>query len=136
MILINQQESKTVYFYLNPVLNQHFLFKFISNDTGNITYMMATNSSAWSHYQSFTFSEGGTNSFAGGFDLIPGTYDFEVWETATYSLTPSTQSAPLQIGLMTVGSGTGSCYIWKAESETDWVYYESCPPAPSGLTGS
>ena len=136
MILINQSQTKEVYFYTNPVLNSHFLFKFTSNDTGEITYILATNSSPYSHYQTFTFSEGGTNSYAGEFVLIPGTYDFEMWETATFSLNPSTQSLPLQIGLMTVGPGTGSCYIWKEVVENDWVYYQPCPPAPTGLTGS
>jgi hypothetical protein len=136
MILINQQESKNVYFYLTPQYNQNYLFKFISNDTGNATYMMATNSSLYNHYQKFLFVEGGTNSLAGGFDLIEGTYDYEIWETFTQSLTPSTQSTPLAVGLMTVGGGTGSCYIWKDEPEVDFVYYEPCPPAPAGLTGS
>ena len=136
MIILNQQQSKKVFFYLTPTLQTpNYVFRFTSNDTGNATEIISPNNSGVSHFQSFTFSEGSGTNLTGGFTLKPGTYDYEVWESQ-YA-TPSVASASncLEIGLMTIGGGTGSCYIWKVEDETDFVYYEPCPPTPPGLTG-
>jgi hypothetical protein len=137
MILINEGQTKKVYFYLTPTItNPYFLFKFSSNNTGNDTLMISENLSSWSFYQSFTFSNGSTYSFLGGFDLIPGTYDYVIYETQYNDLNIASASSILEVGLMTVeGSPTSSCYVWLDESSTDYVYYEPCPPTPPGLTG-
>lgn len=138
MILINQQETKKVYFNLTPVItNPQYLFRFLSNDTGEETLFFSENNSVHSHYQSFTFSEGVVATFSGGFITIPGTYDYQIYQmSSTQSLNIASASAILEVGLVTVLGGTGSCYIWKEESYDDYVYYEPCAPAPPGLTGN
>lgn len=136
MILLNQQESKKVYFYLTPTLqNPTYVFKFSSNDTGNNVVVISQNLSPYSHFQAFTFSEGSGTQLTGGFTLIPGTYDYEVWESIYATPSVASASRCLEIGLMTIGGGTGSCYVWKEEVVQDFVYYEPCPPTPQGLTG-
>lgn len=136
MIILNRGEIKKVFFYLTPTLqNPSYIFRFKSNDTGNEVVVLSENNSTATNFQSFTFSEGSGGVLNGGFNLISGTYDYEVWESIF--ATPSIASASncLEIGLMTIGGGTGSCYVWKEEDEVDFVYYEPCPPTPPGLTG-
>jgi hypothetical protein len=138
MILINETETKKVYFYLTPTIpNPYYLFRFISNDTGEETLMISENNSTVGHFQSFTFSSGGTQSLLGGFSVIPGTYDYEVYQTPVNSLTIGSASLPpLEIGLMTVKqSPTASNFIWKEEVVNNWVYYNPQTPTPPGLTG-
>ena len=81
MILINKGETKPVYFNLTPTLDPvYYIFLFTSNDTGNTYSMIADNvSSNPTVYQTFMFVEGGTNSYAGGFTVNPGTYDYNIY---------------------------------------------------------
>ena len=61
MILINEFETKKVFFYLQPTItNPKYLFRFISNDTSEETLMISENTSLFNHYQSFTFSNNST----------------------------------------------------------------------------
>ena len=138
MILITEGQTKKVYFTLQPTIpNPYFIFKFTSNDTGTDTLISSPNLSTFPHFQSFTFSEGSGVSASGGFDLIPGTYDYEVWESQFPVIDLASASNVLEIGLMTIKpSATGSNFIWKASQKTDYVYYEPLQPVPPGLTGS
>jgi hypothetical protein len=137
MILISENETKKIYFYLTSTIpNPTFIFKFISNDTENETLMISENLSQYPTYQSFTFSNGSTYSLLGGFDLIPGTYDYVIYQSQYNDLNVASASGILETGLMTITkSPTSSCYVWQVQPETDYVYYEPCPPTPPGLTG-
>jgi hypothetical protein len=98
--------------------------------------MISENISQFSNYQTFTFSNGSTQSLLGGFDLIPGTYDYVLYESVYNVLNVASASGILATGLMTIlTSSTSSSYIWKIEPETDYVYYEPDAPTPPGLTG-
>lgn len=135
MILINKGETKKVFFQLTPTISPvYYLFQFQSNDTGNLTYMMSDNLSSVSNYKSFLFVEGGTNSVAGGFTLNPGTYDYQVYETAyNGNLNPASASNVLEIGLMTV---LGGDFCYSPEVDQDYIYYDECSgPSVYGITG-
>lgn len=247
MILINEFQTKKVYFYLQPtIVNPKYLFKFTSNDTNEETLMISPNTSQFSNYQSFTFSNNSTlpngsvffkfdfllppivplssglrveywppgpfgnpleyfdasvflntpfwlyfhdtetlmnipnlvmgpkrlikfygafggppftellysnmtqqekdlfdgfldymANLKGGFSLIPGTYDYEIYQTQYDTLNVASASGnPLEIGLMTVKqSPTASNFIWKEEVVNNYVYYNPQSPTPPGLTG-
>jgi len=150
MILINKAETKKVYFTLNPSISPvYYLFEFASNDTGNLTYMMAAdNSSYQSVYHSFTFSERGTysttatQSVNGYFTVNPGTYDYRIYETSYVGNTSSASaSGILEIGLMTVVEECGlttSCdddYFIDCLND-DYLYYDqNVGPIVIGITG-
>jgi hypothetical protein len=73
----------------------------------------------------------------GAFSLIPGTYDYEIYQTQYNILNVGSASGlPLEIGLMTVKqSPTASNFIWKEEVVNNYVYYNPQSPTPPGLTG-
>jgi hypothetical protein len=74
----------------------------------------------------FTFSCNPVSATAGGFNLIPGTYDYQVWETEyQYNLDVASASNIVEIGLMEV-VGTSSAYspIYNdSDDDTEFVYY-------------
>jgi len=79
-----------------------------------------------SRFNCFTFSSSlGVGATAGGFDLIPGTYDYQVWETQyQYNTTVGSASNVVEIGLMEV-VGTSSAYtpIYDdTDDDTEYVY--------------
>ena len=136
MILINKGETKKVYFTLSPTISPvYYLFKFISNDTGNISYMMSDNLSSTSAYSAFMFIEGSTYSTAGGFIANPGTYDYEIWQTAYNGvLNTASASGVLEIGLMTV---LGGDFCYTPEVDQTYIYYDECAgPSVYGITGA
>jgi hypothetical protein len=144
MILINKGETKPVYFNLTPTLDPvYYIFLFTSNDTGNTYSMIADNvSSNPTVYQTFMFVEGGTNSYAGGFTVNPGTYDYNIYESSYNDLSIASASNILEIGLMTVNELT--CF--EDDYSDDYVYYDQCvgmsvfgitgPTGSQGPTGS
>lgn len=107
--------------------NPYFLFEFISNDTGNRTYITADDYSGNTlRFNCFTFSEGtASGATAGGFSLIPGTYDYQVWETEyQYNILVGSASNIVEIGLMQV-VGTAAPYnpIYDdTDEDTEYVY--------------
>lgn len=136
MILINKGENKKIYFTINPtIVPVYYLFEFVSNDTGNKTYMMADDISTNSLvYKTFLFQEGSTQSMAGGFIANPGTYDYNLYQTGTQSLNPLLATSILEIGLMTV-VGNDMCYT--PDINEDYVYYDECSgPSVYGITGA
>lgn len=136
MILIQKGQTKLVSFYLTPTLtNPYYIFRFFSNDTNNETLMISGNTSQYSHFQTFTFSESGNNPLNGGFTLIPGTYDYQVYQSNFFTTSIASASSCLATGYMTI-TGTAASYIYKDYSETNYVYYNPLTGAPSGLTGS
>lgn len=79
-----------------------------------------------SRFNVFTFSEGNSiSATAGGFSLIAGTYDYQVWETQyQYNIDVASASNIVEIGLMEV-VGTGSAYtpIYNdTDDDTEFVY--------------
>ena len=77
-------------------------------------------------FNCFTFSEGlAISATAGGFTLIPGTYDYQVWETEyQYNLEVGSASNVVEIGLMEV-VGTQSTYepiYTDTDDDTEYVY--------------
>jgi hypothetical protein len=125
MILINKNENKVVYLTLTEkatLTNPKWLFQFRSNDTNVDTLMMATAFSNNERFNAFTFSEGSTASFDGGFILEPGTYDYSVWETEYQSLDIASASNIVEVGLMQV-LGTWSVYSTVyINNDNDYVY--------------
>lgn len=107
--------------------NPYFLFEFISNDTGNRTYITSNDvSNNTERFNQFTFSSSlAISATAGGFDLIPGTYDYQVWETQyQYNLNIASASNIVEIGLMEV-VGTGSTYApiyTDGDDDNEYVY--------------
>ena len=81
-----------------------------------------------SRFNAFTFSEGtASGATAGGFSLIPGTYDYQVWETQyRYNTTVASASNVVEIGLMQV-VGTQAAYnpvYTDTDDDTEYVYYD------------
>ncbi len=77
-------------------------------------------------FNCFTFSEGtASGATAGGFELIPGTYDYQVWETQYQGNTAvGSASNVVEIGLMQV-VGTAVAYnpIYDdTDDDTEYVY--------------
>jgi hypothetical protein len=132
MISILKGQTKKVYFYLGT--QSYALFNLKSNDTDRITLIGATNGSPSSAYSWFTFSEGSGLSASGGFTLDEGTYNVEIWSGSPGNLNIGGGNL-LSRDLLEV-RGTGSTFIWKPESTTDYVYYNPDAQPPSGLTGN
>lgn len=107
--------------------NPNFLFEFISNDTGNRTYITTDDYSGnIGRFNVFTFSSSlGVGATAGGFDLIPGTYDYQVWETQYQgNIDVASASNIVEIGLMEV-VGTSSTYdpvYNETDDDIEYVY--------------
>lgn len=105
--------------------NPYWLFEFISNDTGNRTYVLASDYSGnTDRYNVFTFSEGSGSTASGGFTLIAGTYDYQVWESQYNSFDTASASNIVEIGLMQI-VGTISNYdpqYDETDDDTEFVY--------------
>jgi len=124
MIRIQKGESKLVIFTLKEksvLTNPNYIFEFNSNDNRFSTYITATNSSISDRYDSFTFSEGVTATFSGGFNLDPGQYDYKVWETPNSSTIDTSTASVVEIGLMEV-IGTASIYNEYTSTDDDREY--------------
>jgi len=143
MILINKGETKKVYFTLTPTFfPTYYIFEFVSNDTGNLTYMLADDvSNNPTVYSTFTFSEGSSATMSGGFTLNPGTYDYNVYQTGfSQSFNIASASGILEIGLMTVNAITGMTGSFDYPSYPDYndtyIYYDTDQgPSVYGITG-
>lgn len=142
-ININKNETKKVFFTLTPTLaTPYYIFRFVSNDTSNVTLMGNVDVSTDASFQAFTFSEGSTYSTAGGFILNPGSYDYTIYETQYVNdLNIASASSILNTGLMNVLSNE---YTF-ADYDEDYVYYDESvglnvigvtgPAGPTGATG-
>lgn len=146
-ININKNETKKVFFTLTPTLaTPYYIFRFVSNDTSNVTLMGNVDVSTDASFQAFTFSEGSTYSTAGGFILNPGSYDYTIYETQYVNdLNIASASSILNTGLMNVLSNE---YTF-ADYDEDYVYYDESvglnvigvtgpagPTGPIGITGA
>jgi len=142
-ININKNETKKVFFTLTPTLaTPYYIFRFVSNDTSNVTLMGNIDVSTNASFQAFTFSEGSTYSTSGGFILNPGSYDYTIYETQYINdLNIASASSILNTGLMNVLSNE---YTF-ADYDEDYVYYDESvglnvigvtgPAGPTGSTG-
>lgn len=139
-ININKNETKKVFFTLTPTLSDpYYIFRFVSNDTSNVTLMGQEDISTDPSFQTFTFSEGSTYSTVGGFTLNPGTYDYSVYETQYRDLNTASASGILKTGLMNV---FGNEYAF-FDYDEDYVYYDESVglnvigiTGPAGATGA
>jgi hypothetical protein len=130
MIRITKGTSQSVYLTLTEkttLTNPYFLFEFISNDTGNKTYVTCNDfSDNTERFNRFTFSSSlGVGATAGGFDLDGGTYDYQIWETQyANNLIVGSATGIVEIGLMqVVGTLSSTDQTWTAnDGDTEYVF--------------
>ena len=125
MIHINKGESKLVVFTLEEksrLSNSYYIFELESNDTRNKIYFTNDDISPNpDRYNSFTFSEGITGTFSGGFELNIGTFDYSIFESGVTGSVDITGLRCVEKGLLKV-NGTGSNYIDYSPIDGGYTY--------------
>ena len=109
MINIAENETKLVYLTLNEkvtIENPYFVFKITDQQTLSETIFTQEDTSTDEDFNIFSFTNGSTFSYNGGFTLSRGSYDYTVYESENNDL--STDGGVVEIGQMNISGSFDS----------------------------